>query len=129
MTREEAIDIVKCIAWHDLRPSEEDIEQAIESLEQEPCEDAISRQALIEKATSWNKHFTDSERCVSLTDIQNAPPVNPEPKTGHWINPTTMQCMKEQVFYYCSVCGKYADANKFCPNCGAKMVELQESEG
>ena len=32
MTREEAIDIVKCLAWHDLRPSEEDIEQAIEAL-------------------------------------------------------------------------------------------------
>lgn len=36
MTREEAIDIVKCLAWHDLRPSEEDIKQAIKTLEQEP---------------------------------------------------------------------------------------------
>lgn len=39
MTREEAIDIVKCLAWHDLRPNEEDIEQAIEALEQESCDD------------------------------------------------------------------------------------------
>lgn len=35
MTREEAIDIIKCLAWH-TRPNEEDVEQAIEALEQEP---------------------------------------------------------------------------------------------
>lgn len=41
-------------------------------------EDVISRQYLIEKATNWEKHFHDSERYVSLTDIQNAPPVIPQ---------------------------------------------------
>ena len=35
MTREEAIDIIKCLAWH-TRPNEEDVEQAIKTLEQEP---------------------------------------------------------------------------------------------
>ena len=35
MTREEAIDIIKCLAWH-TRPNEEDIEQAIKALKQEP---------------------------------------------------------------------------------------------
>ena len=35
MTREEAIDIIKCLAWH-TRPDEEDIEQAIKALKQEP---------------------------------------------------------------------------------------------
>jgi hypothetical protein len=40
MTREEAIDIIKCLAWH-TRPNEEDIEQAIEALEQEPFIDKI----------------------------------------------------------------------------------------
>lgn len=34
MTREEAIDIIKCLAWH-TRPTEEMIEQAIKELEQE----------------------------------------------------------------------------------------------
>lgn len=38
MTREEAIDIIKCLAWH-RRPPEEDVEMAIQALEQEPCED------------------------------------------------------------------------------------------
>ena len=35
MTREEAIDIIKCLAWH-TRPDEEEIKQAIKALEQEP---------------------------------------------------------------------------------------------
>lgn len=35
MTNKEAIDIIKCLAWH-TRPNEEDIEQAIKTLQQEP---------------------------------------------------------------------------------------------
>lgn len=35
MTREKAIDIIKCLAWH-TRPNEEDVEQAIKALEQKP---------------------------------------------------------------------------------------------
>ncbi len=33
MTNEEAIDILKCLAWHERRPDEEEIEQAIKTLE------------------------------------------------------------------------------------------------
>ena len=40
MTREEAIDIIKCLAWH-TRPDEEDVEQAIKALEQELVLDKI----------------------------------------------------------------------------------------
>lgn len=32
MTHEEALDIFKCLAWHDLRPSEEEIEMAFKGL-------------------------------------------------------------------------------------------------
>ena len=41
MTREEAIDIIKCLAWH-TRPDEEDVEQAIKVLEQQPCEMTVN---------------------------------------------------------------------------------------
>ena len=37
MTKEQAIDIIKCLAWH-YRPDEENIEQAIKALEQQPSD-------------------------------------------------------------------------------------------
>ena len=50
------------------------------------------------------------------------------PKTGHWID-----CDDSDDYsadgYDCSVCGDNAEyATSYCPNCGAKMVEPQESE-
>ena len=60
---------------------------------------------------------------------ERAKPLEQEPKTGHWVHGE-----------YCSECGcdvpayiidwKWQkDMNaKYCPNCGAKMVEPQESE-
>lgn len=73
-----------------------------------------------------------------------------EPKTGHWIE-HDMEDMREKGYYRCSVCGTgyqrfvkgirksdvpYIDGQEYtlhnidnyCPNCGAKMVEPQESE-
>ena len=51
--------------------------QARFDYEQPSCEDAVSRQALIDKATSWDAHFADSEKAVSLTDIMSLPTVTP----------------------------------------------------
>ena len=67
-------------------------------LEQEHCEDAINRQ---------------------------------EPKTGHWI--VSMDCEGKTRQCTCNLCGyetgKYTWKNpNFCEDCGAKMVEQQESE-
>jgi hypothetical protein len=42
MTKEQAIDIIKCLAWHE-RPEEEEIEQAIKTLEQQPSEDEVQK--------------------------------------------------------------------------------------
>lgn len=58
--------------WH------EALDMAMQVLEQQPCDDAVSRQALIDKATSWDTHFTDSEKAVSLTDIMSLPSVTPK---------------------------------------------------
>ena len=105
----------------------------IEIEKEEPCEDAISRQALIEKATSWDKHFADSERCVSLTDIQNAPSVTPKQKIGRWI---VKEGFDGDEYYDCSECGESFclidgtptdNLYNYCPNCGAKLTELKPS--
>ena len=62
-------------------------------------------------------------RCNNLKALEQ------EPKTGHWINGDSIcPCCGEDKF-------KDLDADiwsdwqpKYCPNCGAKMVEPQESE-
>ena len=56
--------------------------------------------------------------------IDECPTINPqEPKTGHW-NTT------DYFIFKCSECEcEERTDTRFCPNCGAKMVEPQESEG
>ena len=48
-----------------------------------------------------------------------------EPKTGYWISRPHIYGVA-----FCSECGFELKINNtnFCPNCGAKMVEPQESE-
>ena len=54
-----------------------------------------------------------------------------EPKTGHWIKVTNGRGGHE-----CDLCHEYAPSyqsgdeylTKYCPSCGARMVEPQESE-
>ena len=82
MTNDEAREQLKDIArsfsreyFHDWR---EALDVAIKALEQQPSEDCISRQAVIDKATSWDTHFADSERYVSLSDIMALPSVTPQ---------------------------------------------------
>lgn len=136
MTRERAIDIIKCLAWH-TRPDEEDVEQAIETLKQELCEDCISKsQALKEMEESAKHHANDSrEEALLRRDrdiIRALPPVKPqEPRKGHWIYQTSDDYLGELNRYYeCSECGRTVGDTvgdiyteyPYC-HCGAKMVK------
>ena len=111
----------------------------VEKLEQEPSGDAISRQAVLELV---NKGYmglyarqTDIE--IMKDKINDLPPINPqEPKTGHWIMPIQDDGMSDPIYYQvrCSKCGFDLDpqtwhqelhqynADKYCPNCGARMI-------
>ena len=112
MTREEAIDIIKCLAWH-TRPNEEDIELAIKSLSTEPCEDCVSRaEALKNLALTNNKD--DVYRMITRLSA-----VAPQPKMGHWID----YQKGRWIYAQCSECGTVHDMQTYyCPNCGAKMA-------
>lgn len=49
-----------------------------------------------------------------------------EPKTGHWI----LKSPSPYEPYRCTNCNRTGvRAFDFCPHCGAKMIEPQESEG
>lgn len=89
-----------------------------------PCEDAISRDAVLEKAVYTETEEGWSGYTVDVDYIKSLPSVKPqEPKTGHWIED------EYEMEVRCSACGEENDeCSNYCPNCGAKMVEPQESE-
>lgn len=135
MTREEARERLRGILTEAVEfensvcyVTEEDrepLEIAIKALEQEPCEDAISRQAIIDE---MEKRHAEGD-CITKGFVKNLPPVNPQVKTGHWIY--VDECHEHGR---CSECG-YGSVDlvggelwNFCPNCGCRMVEPQESE-
>ena len=124
MTREEAIYIIsQMIKDEEGFLSDNTVEahkMAIKALEQEPCEDAIGRSDMLD-AIGHGKTYT-SEELQRI--IKALPPVNPQPKTGHWIFDD--ECKEHG---HCSECG-YGSVDlvggelwNFCSNCGAKMVE------
>lgn len=54
-----------------------------------------------------------------------------EPKTGHWIMTSDYLTTAYGSIDYvkCSCCGEESlEEGDFCPNCGCRMVEPQESE-
>jgi hypothetical protein len=55
--------------------------------------------------------------------------ITPQPKTSHWISLDDFRGKYNENGFMCSECNKHSDYEEnFCPNCGAKMVEPQESE-
>ena len=147
------------------------IKEAIKALEQEPCEDAISRADAIRVASGYchpsniakelaklppvQPKYNASEWCHDCSEydqnkhccprfnrvIRNAVEEVKKPKTGHWIEYTRVLAPEpinrwEQA-WYCSECGygnqECEDGSawlewKYCPNCGKRMIEPQESE-
>ena len=79
----------------------------------------------LERGKHWDGHTEkDVTRLLSLEQQQ--------PKTGHWISCHPLQA-DDPGAYRCSVCG-YGDwgldpkIDKFCFNCGARMVESEEEK-
>ena len=109
-------------------------------LEQEPCENAISRQsvldATVKKNSIWNS-ITNSKGENLEEIISQLPPVTPQQKTGHWISFGVQGEVDGQIVqvFTCSECGaisifRMASGNivngDICPNCGAKMKSETE---
>ena len=94
---------------------------------QELCEDAVSREAVLMELGKYLCGVPFDEKGIDEV-IKELPPVNLQPKTGHWIH-------ERCDMYSCSACGHWhtdlSDEKlymNYCPNCGAKMVKPQESE-
>lgn len=112
MTREEANHYLKSSGF-----SDEQID-TIAKAYTEPCEDAISRQAVLD-ALEWKWAGK-----AAIDAIKELPPVTPQPKIGHWI--VDEDCEGKTRRCVCDRCGystdKYTWKNpNFCAECGAKM--------
>lgn len=148
MTREKAIVILgnipidgkdKC---YSIAEYQEAKTMAIDALKQELCEDAISRQAVLEQINCWIG--SGEYRYTNATDYLNKrikalQAVNLQEKVGYWMPieyPTGVEAfgVKEMSAQelQCSECGKTVDISdgdfKYCPYCKVKMVEPLESE-
>ena len=105
-------------------------ETNIKALEQQSCEDAISRKAILECQYTIDDSETlgiSTRNVVNVDDILNAKPVTPQPKTGHWIHLKHNKGKCSKCHDVVLIAQQYGNAN-YCPNCGAKMVEPHESE-
>lgn len=105
----------------------EAIDMAIKALEQQPCEDCISRKLLSDnicEGISCNecsfKEIDGECGCLLQKRFDELPSVTPTRPTGKWID------SYRQVVYRCSECNALfaisdMDDYSFCPNCGARM--------
>ena len=156
MTREEAVEYAKNMTYCDAvynalqgkcvpyrKATLIKLHELLDKLEPESCEDAISRQAVLDKLNrlieverlqgtdemGYGRERVSAYECMihSIESEYLYPNIQPQPKTGHWIDDK------------CSVCGKgiedLVDSREwyrneepnFCPFCGIKLVEQQES--
>lgn len=110
------------------------------ALEQQPCEDAISRQAAQAKIKNicdeYRLSYEDGERKAATGGsayalghaFDDLPSVTPQPKIGHWITDVDRwgDIVTTVNGYRCSECNAFnADRDNYCPNCGAKMQEVE----
>jgi len=90
--------------------------------------DLISRQAAID---ALDKRFNSvpmeqtTEILLLRKDLRDLPPVQPQPKTGHWIKITP------SGIYMCSECEHNVltgdiDAYHHCHHCGIKMINVPD---
>lgn len=98
------------------------LQNAIKALEQEPCADMVSRDAMWE--VLQRLYGTEGEL---VEELMSLPPVLPMPKMGKW------EYIKKEDSYKCSLCGfpchkdnLGAIPTKYCAGCGANMQEVED---
>ena len=129
MTKEEAIAFGKRVIDLGFKGETQAFcELAIKALEQEPCEDAISREAMLLLQVEYAEDMSATKFWRMRDDIRSLPPVTSKEKTGHWIE-NAPEYQNIDPPYICSECGNmHLRKTNYCDQCGAKMIEAQESE-
>lgn len=102
-------------------------------LEQQPCEDAISKASVFEIMGNlmgipydFDRQITEKDVSESMDEIRNLPPVTPTRKKGFWImtNDYITTAYGTIDYVKCSCCGEEClEEGNYCPNCGAEMED------
>ena len=129
---------------------DEDMQKLLREFKNQQVEDTISRQAVLDIVRFENRWLLDAGSHNYDTDIafesiiskiSDLPPINPQPKAGHWSRKTKVdgvydiagvktwgiKCQCDRCDFTTTVIEDFG-YYKYCPNCGTKMVEQQESE-
>lgn len=98
--------------------------KAIKALEQQPCENAVSRRKVF--SAIHNTHLPKKYEEPLWNKVSDLPSVTPIRPKGEWIEIVDEETAFGKTWHYeCSKCGKYntcLDGNPdFCPGCGADM--------
>ena len=109
------------------------LSMAIKALEQEPCDDAVSRQAVLNEVreiATWHSGDAFNEDRV-ITHMKMLPSVTPKREQGEWI--IEKDCEGKTRTCICPKCGektgKYTWKNpNYCSNCGAEMRTEREDK-
>lgn len=102
---------------------------AIKALEQQPCEDCVSKQAVLDIVRFEDKWLFDAQSNNAdtaiafnaiISNVQALPSVTPTRKKGKWI-----KLYFGSMYDICSECGQKVTTGYFeynyCPSCGAEM--------
>lgn len=103
---------------------------AIKALEQEPCEDAVSREAVLMEIDKYMCGVPFDEKGIDVV-LKELPHVTPARKKGKWICVHHIENKITYDSWKCSECQHdfnseeesmvYFNEYKYCPNCGAEM--------
>lgn len=138
MTNKEALEILDTIPT--IGEQVDALEMAIKALEQQPSDDCVSRQEVLDVLKDkWNM-FSDANDAMqeSIATIEALPPVTPQPEVGRWMRKTKVdglydisgvktwgvKCQCDRCDFTTTVIEDFGYYT-YCPNCGAKM-EVEE---
>ena len=148
MTREELRDYVEEQRNLDIIPYHvySTLIDGIDTLEQQPCEDAISRadaiKTAIEAADDWDGGYNLTRADIIEKASESLPPVQPKTETITEFADRCRECGKQKKgrwikitpsgIYMCSECEQNVltgdiDTYHYCHHCGVKMITEGEN--
>jgi hypothetical protein len=143
MTGEEAIELIESARKTMYLPKSKEyisdlgyaLELAIKALEQEPCEDCISRAKALEMLGDEPENWTDTEKEIQEVNdyrwfksiLEDLPSVTPQLKDGKWIKTYEPNDAEPSILWMCSNCqnAERGRRSKYCPNCGSYNRDLE----